>query len=171
MRVSPRHTARRSHARGLQLCSSPSEVRDSSRTTTVLAPFVTAAVCVDCMAFAQQITFAIKFCCWSSGRPTTRLRRQRTATWAKTKVVSSFARHLHRPRMTLREVRTRLRESRRAMTRRSHCDIVWHPAWRAKAQYERKSDRRGSKSTLRLSRNAKNEQQSGSHNTSATAAI
>ena len=155
MRVSPRHTAGRSHARGLQLCSSPSEVRDSSRTTTVLAPFVTAAVCVDCMAFAQQITFAIKFCCWSSGRPTTRLRRQRTATWAKTKLVSSFARHLHRSQMTLREVRTRLRESRRAMTRRSHTAIVCRPAWRATVEYERNCVRRGFILALRLSRNAK----------------
>ena len=152
MRVSPRHTAGRSHARGLQLCSSPSEVRDSSRTTTVLAPFVTAAVCVDCMAFAQQITFAIKFCCWSSGRPTTRLRRQRTATWAKTKVVSSFARHLHRPRMTLREVRARLRESRRAMTRRSHCRHRLAPCVARDSKQERNRTRCFTLLTPELSR-------------------
>ena len=63
-----------------------------------------------------------------------------------------------------------VRESRRAMTRRSHCDIVWRPAWRATAQQQRNRCRRGSLLTLRLSRNAKNEQQSGSHKTSGTAA-
>ena len=156
MRVSPRHTARRSHARGLQLCSSPSEVRDSSRTTTVSAPFVTAAVCVDCMAFAQQFTFAIIICCWSSGRPTTRLRRQRTATWAKTKLVSSFARHLHRSQTTLREVFFQFRQSRHATTERSHC-VVWHFAWRATVVHERKCCRRTFQLILRLARNAKNE--------------
>ena len=49
-------------------------------------------------------------------------------------------------------------------------DIVWRPAWRATAQQQRNRCRRGSLLTLRLSRNAKNEQQSGSHKTSDTAA-
>ena len=76
--------------------------------------------------------------------------------------------------------RTRLKkplEKYAAITRVEAChdstlshSVVWPPAWRVTAQQERKCCRRGSLLTLRLSPNAKNEQQSSSHKTSDTAA-
>ena len=115
-------------------CAAAAEVVcDCSRTTTVLAPFVTAAVCVDCMAFAQQFTFAINFCCWSSGRPTTSRDCQRTATWAQNSGGQQLCTSLAQVSNDALRSAHANRESRRAMTRRSHCDIVWHTAWRAKA--------------------------------------
>ena len=129
VRKSRRGVARAGQHSVQQPCSPAASSRRQSRRVALLRT----EVYTENGSREAILPLQLSYCCWASGPPNTRLLTASLAVGPQDGTPRNFVTaNAHVSKSSLRSAHG-IRESRRAMTRRSHCDIVWHPAWRATA--------------------------------------